>query len=82
MSRDIMNVVLSCSLKEACDLIQNIDVGYSSGIVEAWGVDKCAAAAIGCCPIMVTDLRGLGRDTMSDFRSLVTGDELDKLFVE
>jgi hypothetical protein len=31
---------------------------------------------------MDTDLRRLERDAMSDFDSLVTGDEPDELFVE
>jgi hypothetical protein len=31
---------------------------------------------------MDADLRRLGRDTMSDFDSLVTGDEFDELFIE
>jgi hypothetical protein len=33
------------------------------------------------CPGMDTELGRLGRDTMSDFDSLVTGDEFDELFV-
>jgi hypothetical protein len=79
---DIMNAVCSRSLQEACDLIQNIGVGHSIGIVKAWGVDECAEAAIACFPGMDTDLKRLGRDTMSDFNSLVTGDEFNELFVE
>jgi hypothetical protein len=79
---DIMNVVCSRCLEETCDLIQNVDVGHPIGIVKAWCVDECAEAAIGCGPEMDTDLRRLGRDTMSDFDSLVTGDEPDELFVE
>jgi hypothetical protein len=82
MPSDIVNAVFSRSLEEACDLIQNIGVGHSIGIVKAWGIDECAVAAIGCCPVMDTDLRRLGRDTMSDFDFLVTGDELDELFVK
>jgi hypothetical protein len=79
---DIMNAVCSRCHQEACDPIQNIGVGHSIGIVKAWGVDECAEAAIACNPGMDTDVRRLGRDTMSDFDFLVTGDELDELFVE
>jgi hypothetical protein len=79
---DIMNAVCSRSLQEACDLIQNFGVGHFIGIVKAWGVDECAEAAIACGPGMDTDLRRLGRDAMSDFDSLATGDVLDELFVE
>jgi hypothetical protein len=82
MVRDIINAVCSRSLQEACDLIQNIGVGHSIGIVKAWGVDECAVAAIACSPGMDADLKRLGRDTMSDFDSIVTGDEFDELFVE
>jgi hypothetical protein len=79
---DIVNAVCSRSLQEACDPIQNIGVGHSIGIVKSWGVDECAAAAIACSPGMDTDVRRLGRDTMSDFDSLVTVDVFDELFVE
>ena len=82
MACDIMNGACSRSLEEACDHIQNVGVGQSIRIVKAWGVDKCTEAAIGCGPVMDTDPRRLGRDSMSDFDSLVTGDELDELFVK
>ena len=79
---DIMSAAYSRSHQEACDLIQNLGVGHSIGIVEAWSVDEYAAAAIACSPGMDTDLGRLGRDTMSDFDSIITGDEFDELFVE
>jgi hypothetical protein len=77
-----MNEVRSRSLKVSCNISQNIGVAHSVGVVKAWGVDECAEAAIGCGPVMDTNLRRLGRDTMSDFDTIVTGDELDDLFVE
>jgi hypothetical protein len=77
-----MNAVCSRFTEEACDLIQNLGVGHSIGIVKAWSVDECAAAAIGCCPVMEINVRRLGRDSISDFDPLVTGDELDELFVK
>jgi hypothetical protein len=76
---DIMNAVCSRFLKEACDLIQNIGVCHSIGIVKTWSVDECTETAIGCVPVMDTDLRRLGQDIMSNFDSLVTSDELDEL---
>jgi hypothetical protein len=79
---DITNAVCSRLLEEACDLAQNFGVGHSIRIVKAWGVDECAAAAIGCVPVMDTDLRRLRPDTMSDSDLLVTGDVLDELFIE
>jgi hypothetical protein len=79
---DIMNAVRSRSLEEACNFIQDLGVGHSIGIVKAWGVDQCAKAAIRYGPVMDTDVRRLGRDTMFDFGSLVIGDETDELFVE
>jgi hypothetical protein len=75
-------MVCSRSLEEACDLIQNIAVRLSIGIVEAWSVNKCKDTAIGCGPVIETDLRRLGPDSMSDFDYWVFGDELDELFVE
>jgi hypothetical protein len=77
-----MFAVCSRFFEEACDPIQNLDVGSSIGIVKAWGVDQRADAAIGCGPVVDADLKCLGRDTISDFDTLVTGDELDELFVE
>jgi hypothetical protein len=77
-----MNAVCSRSHEEACNLIQNIGVGHSIGIVKAWGVNQCAGAAIGCGPVMDSNLRRLGRDTMSNFDTLVTGDDPDELSVE
>jgi hypothetical protein len=77
-----MNAVCSRYLEQACDLIQNLGVGHSIRIVKAWGVDQCAESAIPCGPVMNTDVSRLGRDTMSDFDSLVIGDKLDELFVE
>jgi hypothetical protein len=82
MVLDIVNTVYSRSLEEACDLIQNLGVGHSIGIVKAWGVDERAEAAIARGPVMETDLSRLGPDTMSNFDSLITSDELDELFVE
>jgi hypothetical protein len=79
---DVKAEVCSRFLEEARDLKQNLGVGHSTGIVKAWGVDECAEAVIGCGPVMDTDVRRLGRDTMSDFDSLVIGDEPDELFVE
>ena len=78
---DIMNTVCSRYFEEACDLIQNISVRLSIGIIEAWSVDECNKAAIGCSPVMDADLRRLGQDTMSDLDSFVTSDEFDELFV-
>jgi hypothetical protein len=77
-----MNAVCSRCHQEVCNLIQNIGISHSIGIVKSWGVDECAAAAITCNPGMDTDVRRLGRDTMSDFDSVVTGDVFDELFVE
>jgi hypothetical protein len=79
---DVTNAVRSRSLKETCNIIQNIGVGHSVGVVKAWRVDQCAPAAIGRGPVMDTNLRRLGSDAMSDFDTLVTGDEPDELFVE
>jgi hypothetical protein len=79
---DIINVVRSRCLEEACDLIQNIGVGHSIGIVKAWRVDERTEAAIRCGPVVDTDVRRLGRDTMSDSDSLITSDEPDELYVE
>jgi hypothetical protein len=77
-----MNAVCSRSLEEARDLIQNIAVALSIGIIKAWGVDECKDTAIGCGPVIDANLRRLGLDSMSDFDSWVLGDELDELFVE
>jgi hypothetical protein len=77
-----MNAACSRYLEEVCNLIQNLGVGHSIGIVKAWGIDQCAEAAIRCGPVIDTSLTRLGRDSMSDFDSLITGDELDELFVE
>ena len=81
---NIMEVVFSRDLEEARDLIENIRVGHSIGIVETWGVDECDDAAIwcGCGPEIDTNLRRLGLDSMSDFDSFVASDELDELYVE
>ena len=68
-------------LEEACDHIQNIGVGHPIKIIKARSVDERTPAAIGCGPGMDTDPRRLGRDPVSDFDPLVTGDELDELFV-
>ena len=54
-----MNAVCSRRLEKACDLIQNVGVGHSIGIIEAWGVDERNQAAIGCSQVMDTDLRRL-----------------------
>ena len=77
-----MKVGCSHGLDEVCDLTKNIH--HPIRIVKAWGVDECTQAAIGfwCGPIMDSDPRRLGRDLTSDFDSLFTSDELDKLFVE
>jgi hypothetical protein len=56
---DIMNEVCSRFLEEACDLIQNVTVGLAFGIVKAGGVDECKEAAIGCGPVMGTDISRL-----------------------
>ena len=77
----IMNAVCSRFLEEAGNLIENVAVRHSVRIVEARGVDECNEATIGGGPVMDTDLRRLGRDSMSDFDFLITGDEPDELFV-
>jgi hypothetical protein len=77
-----MNAVCSRFLEEARDLIQNITVALSIGVIEAWGVDECKDAAIGCGPVMDADVRRRGPDAMTNFDSRVLGDKLDELFVE
>jgi hypothetical protein len=66
---NIMNAACSPFFEEACDLVQNICVGLSIRIIKAWGVDKGKDAAIGCGPVMDTDVRRLGLDSVSDFDS-------------
>jgi hypothetical protein len=65
------------SPEEARDLIQNFGVGLSMGRIKAWGVDECKDAVIGCGPVIETDLRRLGFDSVPDFDSWVLGYELD-----
>ena len=79
-----MNVIFSrfFEKEEARNLIQNIRVCHSIGIIKAWGVDECNDAAIGCGQVIETDVRRLRPDSMSDFDYWVFGDELDELFVE
>jgi hypothetical protein len=69
-------------LKGASDLIQDIAISHSIGIVKTWSVDKCNTAAVGCREATNTNLRLLGAEAMSDFYSLVIGEAINELFVE